>query len=756
MSDAVAVLSAEKTEESHSTSIAFEVEARLLQELGERLVASPQVALLELIKNSNDSEARGCKVILSSFRGQTALRIEDDGNGMSEDDFRQRWMRIATGSKKASFTPRYRRPVTGQKGIGRFAIRFLGAALKLKSISRDPVSKKCYALEAVFDWRRLDKAGSLNNAMVAYRVSRVADDHPTGTQLLVWRLKQNMVETVDKSLLTRVLRIASPMAAFDGGPFDVKRAMAASGDPGFQIDFVNFDTLPKGTTDIAASVLAYAWARVTISLVGRVLKYTVRFGDDGETFDVELDYPNSLKRGMHADFAFTPKRKDAFLGAKVLRTQIWDWLKDNSGIGVVDNGFRIQPYGFNDDDWLYLNQDGSHNRRDWRSPISEENWSIQQGEQMKPKLNPALNLAATSQLVGYVYVSSRASDNPEEEDLVPAMDREGFLLNAGYQSLVDVVRGGIEYLAAVDKRRQLRFEEERADTARESLRSDLAETAAAIQADPRLAAEEKAALVQHFSHLSTRLVQQEEYDRAARQRLEIAAGMGVVAGFMTHEAERLFLSLDDVIDEVRELSGKHPTLAKKLDVLTACRSNLDGYIRYTRLYTDSLRLDNVRPFNASGQIEWIKENFSHVAESRGIYTEILCEDDVEVPAIPVALYSALILNLYTNAAKAILARTNQALPKTIAISAWNDQRRHHLTVQDTGSGIPPELRERIWDPFFTTTSRVNSPLGSGMGLGLALVRDLAERVGGTVVVDDPSPGFVTCIHIMIPRKENAK
>ncbi|GER09855.1 sensor histidine kinase [Variovorax boronicumulans] len=752
MNEVVATVDAGQSPERRSASIPFEVEARLLQELGERLVASPEVALLELIKNANDAEALSCKLILSSYRGKHALLIEDDGNGMSEADFRERWMRIATSSKKEAFTPRFGRPVTGQKGIGRFAIRFLGAALKLQSFSRDAASGRCYSLEAVFDWKRLDSAGSLNNALVSFRVERVEDDHPTGTQLRVWRLKQNMVTAVDKPLLTRVLKIASPIGAFDGGPFDVKRAKTKKGDPGFGVDFVGFPALPTGTTDIAASVLEHAWARVTISLVDDLLRYKIRFAEDGEVYEKELLFPNGLKRGLHADFAFTPKRKDAFLGVRVLRPEIWGWLKDNSGIGVVDNGFRIRPYGFNDDDWLYLNQDGSHNRREWRSPISEEHWPILPGEQIKPKLNPALNVAATSQLIGYVYVSSRASDDPEEADLIPAMDREGFLLNAGYASVVDIVRGGIEYLASVDKSRQLRFEEERAEDERESLRADLAETAAGIQADPRLAPEEKAALVQHFSQLATRLVKQEEYDRAARQRLEIAAGMGVVAGFMTHEAERLFLSLDDVIGEVRELAGGHPALASKLDTLTACRANLDGYIRYTRLYTDSLRLDNVKPFNAAGQIGWIKENFSHIAESRGIETEILCEEDVEVPAIPVALYSALVLNLYTNAAKAILARSDDSLPKTISISAWNDQRKHHLTVQDTGSGIPPELRERIWDPFYTTTSRVNSPLGSGMGLGLALVRELTERAGGSVRVDEPSPGFMTCMHIAIPRK----
>jgi signal transduction histidine kinase len=119
------------------------------------------------------------------------------------------------------------------------------------------------------------------------------------------------------------------------------------------------------------------------------------------------------------------------------------------------------------------------------------------------------------------------------------------------------------------------------------------------------------------------------------------------------------------------------------------------------------------------------------------------------------MYSAVLLNLYSNATKAILARQSDELAPVILISAWNDARFHHLTVQDTGVGIAEDARERIWDPFYTTTSRTNSPLGTGMGLGLPLVRDLVSRVNGKAIVGEPSPGFITSIHIQIPRRPNA-
>jgi signal transduction histidine kinase len=732
-------------------SVRFEVEARLLQELGERLVTSAEVALLELIKNANDADAGECKVILDSYRGFASLRIEDDGIGMSPQDFLQRWMRIATNSKRDARTPRYGRAVTGQKGIGRFAIRYLGAAVRLTSVHADENGKKT-VLEAVFDWRRLDKAALLSQAKVAYRISTAVDTRKTGTQLTVWRLKQDIVSAVDKNLLTRVLQIATPSSAFDAGPFAETFRLPGTQDPGYRVTFSGFDTLESESFDIVGIVLEHAWARLTVSVVKQTLTIRAHFYGEKKPRVLKVPFRNQLRHGLHADIAFTPKRKDSFAGAPVLRNRIWDWIKVNSGIGVIDNGFRIRPYGFNDDDWLYLNNDGAHNRRDWRSEVANKHFALSEVERARPKLNPALNLATGYQVLGAVFVSSRASDDASEQDLVPAMDREGFLKNAAYDQMVDAVRGALEFLAKEDKSRQLQAEEELAERMRLALRSDLAKTAAALQADPRLAPEERAALAQHYSQLASRVEAQDDYDRDARQRLEIAAGLGVVAGFMTHEAERLFLALDDVIDEIDARVKRIPELAKSLEKMRKAREQLDGYISYTRLFTDSLRMSQAEPFEALGQLEWIRDHFGGIPQSRGIDTEIDCAEDVTVPPVPVALYSAVVLNLYTNATKAILAREREDLPPQILISAWNDAKAHHVTVQDTGIGIPEDAKQRVWDPFFTTTSRVNSPLGSGMGLGLPLVRDLVSRVGGKAFIDEPSPGYVTNIHIQVPRR----
>ena len=73
-----------------------------------------------------------------------------------------------------------------------------------------------------------------------------------------------------------------------------------------------------------------------------------------------------------------------------------------------------------------------------------------------------------------------------------------------------------------------------------------------------------------------------------------------------------------------------------------------------------------------------------------------------------------------------------------------------VTVRDNGTGIPPEIRDRLFQPFFTT-----KPTGEGTGLGLSISYDIVtQQHGGTIMVDS-DPGAFTEFVIRLPRRAAA-
>ena len=139
--------------ERATISLAFDVDAALLVELGERLVARRSVALAELIKNAYDADATHVIVSFEAVTGSSgSIVVLDDGSGMTLDAMKRGWMRIATDNAKVNErSPRFGRPRTGAKGLGRFACGRLASRLSLESISR--VSGSFERVTTGFDWR---------------------------------------------------------------------------------------------------------------------------------------------------------------------------------------------------------------------------------------------------------------------------------------------------------------------------------------------------------------------------------------------------------------------------------------------------------------------------------------------------------------------------------------------------------------------------------------------------------------------------
>ena len=112
--------------------------------------------------------------------------------------------------------------------------------------------------------------------------------------------------------------------------------------------------------------------------------------------------------------------------------------------------------------------------------------------------------------------------------------------------------------------------------------------------------------------------------------------------------------------------------------------------------------------------------------------------------------SRVLLNLISNGFYAATKRkaevANDEYEPILAASTKDLGDRVEIRIRDNGSGIPPEVREKMFNPFFTT-----KPAGEGTGLGLSISHDIVvKQHAGTIEVDS-KPGEFTEIRIVLPR-----
>ena len=118
------------------------------------------------------------------------------------------------------------------------------------------------------------------------------------------------------------------------------------------------------------------------------------------------------------------------------------------------------------------------------------------------------------------------------------------------------------------------------------------------------------------------------------------------------------------------------------------------------------------------------------------YPVVSC-DDVEMEQV--------LVNLIVNAIDAVKTRPE----KWIKVTLFNEDQSVVLRVTDSGPGIPENVRNKIFQPFFTTKK-----IGEGTGLGLSIAKGILDEHKATITVVADSPN--TCFEIRFPRAEEIK
>ena len=109
-----------------------------------------------------------------------------------------------------------------------------------------------------------------------------------------------------------------------------------------------------------------------------------------------------------------------------------------------------------------------------------------------------------------------------------------------------------------------------------------------------------------------------------------------------------------------------------------------------------------------------------------------------------------LLNLISNGFYAATKRKEQAnsdgYKPTLTATTKNLGNRIEIRIRDNGTGVPPEVKEKMFNPFFTT-----KPAGEGTGLGLSITHDIIVKQHSGSIEVASQPGEFTEVRIVLPR-----
>ncbi|HEX6371851.1 MAG TPA: ATP-binding protein [Longimicrobium sp.] len=239
---------------------------------------------------------------------------------------------------------------------------------------------------------------------------------------------------------------------------------------------------------------------------------------------------------------------------------------------------------------------------------------------------------------------------------------------------------------------------------------------------------------------------------AQAARAEAEAANRAKADFLASMSHELRTPLNAIGGYVELLElGIHGPLAEAqrgaLARITANQRHLlaliNDILSFARLEAGSIHFD-VQALPAQEVLAGVESLVAPQAEARGVaYTSEPCDPSLRFLGDPERVRQVL-LNLVGNAIK-FTREGGWVVLSCAADDAWVE-----LRVRDNGVGIPPEEQERIFDPFQQVGRRLSQPQ-EGVGLGLAISRDLARAMSGDLTVQS-APGEGSVFTLRLPRE----
>jgi signal transduction histidine kinase len=217
---------------------------------------------------------------------------------------------------------------------------------------------------------------------------------------------------------------------------------------------------------------------------------------------------------------------------------------------------------------------------------------------------------------------------------------------------------------------------------------------------------------------------------------ERLAALGQMAATVAHEIKNPLSSIKSIAQVMSEDEDLRTEYARDLSLIVGETDRLSRSV--TQLLSFARKQGPVEvPCRIEELLNSVTELLRPEAATRGVNVERLIETNEELSGRAAAAVRDSVSNLLLNAI--------QATPEggRIQIEARILNSQALITVGDSGPGVAPEIKLRIWEPFFTTRQR-------GTGLGLAIVRKRMEEAGGSARLAATGSGEGARFELRVP------
>ena len=737
----------------------FTTDAGLIDRLGRELVGRQETALIELVKNSYDADASQVTVTLE----HDALVVEDDGTGMTRDELIAGFLRLASTLKVTEPRSRlYGRQRAGRKGIGRFATQRLGKVLRLWTWTNehDP------GIELVVDWRKFESGRHLDEVPVYLDLKSAGKP---GTTIRIEGLLDDWSDAQIRRCWRGLLALQQP---FPVAPIEHR----PKADPGFKVGFFRdgglFDD-PALVADFQSEILAHHHVMFEFQVNNEgVAEWRISqncFGPDRSWSrihhlhrDSNSPPPYHMLRNIAMKAHYFILHTD--LLPSLVYSRVRDTLRQEGGIRLYRNGFRVVPYGEPGNDWLRLDQIYSQ-RGMILAPIANRNF------------------------FGVIEVH-----DPEGEQFEEHTSREGLIETDAFRELTGLATavlvtavtrinedrgrktraGGSSQRKAVDALDMLRDaaraarEAEAAARIRAAGQSDSKEQAPPVRdSDPAAGGDRigsrEGETTANLLQKSIDLLEQQQAELADEAALlRLLATLGLTTSEFSHETGMTFeavrMDFQAVFEAALQGRAGDKEFATQAERANAMLARLDALTAYLNELASARSVRQLAPVSVSKAIEDFETGVKKLAEKAAITLEIDTPgyDPLFTKPMHAAEIASVLLNFFSNSLKALRRMEGT---RRIHVKAEREGEDWVLIrFSDSGDGIPEENREKVFDLFFTTRiaaqpTASNAEQFSGTGLGLWIVHQIVSKAGGDVEVINPPAGFSTCLEIRLPAEE---